>query len=110
MEDFEQLHAELLALPQVNGLVPVDILNLPHALGRVIRGLVRDKSITSAELADAVGISEQEAITVADLLVDKGYLLVVDDPALTDDEAAAGSRVYRIRFARIKKHNISIDL
>ena len=51
MVDFEQLQTELLALPQVNGIVPVDILSLPHELGIVIRGLVRDKTITSVELA-----------------------------------------------------------
>jgi hypothetical protein len=115
MADFSHLRKELTEVPQVNGIVPVDILNLPEEIGVVVRGMVRDRAITSVELADALEISEKEALTAAEILVEKGYLLVVEDDAAgaqadSDDEDAGGVQTYRIRFARMRRHNIPRDL
>jgi hypothetical protein len=131
MVEFDQLQTELLALPQVKGLVPVDILSLPSSMGQAIRGLVRKKTITSGELANAIGISEPEARQAAGILVDKGYLLLVEEPSSADqpsversdeeqqlddkqDDAAGreenGLLRYRIHFARKQKSRIPIDL
>ena len=103
MADFEQLQAELMTLPQVNGVMPVDILSVPQPLGPVIRGLVKDRTVSSSELATALDFTSEQAILLGDMLVEKGYLESVEEPD-------AEEPIYRIRYARVPKHDIPLDL
>lgn len=54
-----------------------DILGLPTPLRRLFRGLVRTKQITQTELAAALNLSSHETRRLANLLVEKGYLLLM---------------------------------
>ena len=103
MADFERLQMEIVELPTVKGIVPVDILSLPQPLGRVVRGLVRDKAIGIDDLADTIDVTKDQALLLANILVEKGYLLVVKE---NDREELK----YRIHYARMPKHNIPLDL
>ena len=103
MIDFEQLISDLHKVPQVDGIVPVDILNLPQPVGKIVRGMVRDKRITAVELGEALELPTEQASVVATILVDKGYLYIVEEES---NELAE----YKIRFARMRKQNIPIDL
>jgi hypothetical protein len=103
MADFEQLQAELMTLPQIDGVMPVDILSVPQPLGPVIRGLVKDRTVSSSELAAALDFTSDQAIALGDILVEKGYLDNVE-------EAEGEEPVYRIRYARVPKHDIPLDL
>ena len=112
MTDYEQLRNEVEEVPQVNGIVPVDILNLPQPLARLVRGLVRDKTISAAELAGELEITVEQATGLADSLIEKGYFLAVQDDVSEQDGDVCKDemRRYRIRFARMRKHNIPLDL
>ena len=103
MIDFEQLTSDLHNVPQVDGIVPFDILNLPQPVGKIVRGMVRDKRITAVELGEALELSTEQASIVATILVDKGYLYIAEEER---NELV----VYKIRFARMRKQNIPIDL
>jgi hypothetical protein len=103
MADFEQLYLAVLDLPTVNGIVPVDILTIPQPLGSAIRRLVRNKTVTAAMLAETIDVTPDEALRLANTLVAKGYLLVVDDDA-------GGEAHFRINYARVPKHNIPSEL
>ena len=81
MADFEHLQTASTDVPYVDGIVPVDILTLPVEVGIIVRGMVRDRAIKSVEFAGALGISDNDALSAAEILVKKGPLLVVEDNA-----------------------------
>ena len=103
MVDFAQLHRSVSALPTVAGIVPVDLLTVPQPLGGAIRGLVRNKSMAPDELAEVIGVTPDEVRQLVDILVEKGYLRVVEG-------GSADRPRFCIRYARASTHNIPSDL
>ena len=103
MADFEQLFLAVMELPTVPGIVPVDILTIPQPLDAAIGGLVRNKSMSAAKLAEIIDVTPDEALRLANTLVSKGYLVVIDSD--TEDEPQ-----FRIHYAQVPKHHIPLDL
>jgi len=59
--------------------------------------------MSAGEMASLLDLSESEAKQIADLLVEKGYLL-------TEERRSDGSLVYKVYFARMRGRSIPLDL
>ncbi len=107
MATFERLRTEIAQLEEIDGVTPVEILSLPAALHRAFRQMVK-RALTAQELASELQLSLAEAQQVAELLVEKGFLkksLLKAQP-----EANGPGPAYRVQFARMRKHDIPLDL
>ncbi len=102
MGTFEGLQTELVGLDKVDGISPVDILMLPKAIQSAVRKMLR-KALTAQELADELSLPVSEAQQLADILVDKGFLL-------TEVRADDHRVIYKVYFAHVHKHEIPLDL
>ena len=102
MVTFEILKQQLIALDQVQGITPVDILTLPGAVQSSMRKMLK-VAMPLGALATDLHLTLDEARQIGDLLVGKGYL--------RSEESADGSgTLYRVRFARMRTHDIPLDL
>ena len=104
MPTYEELFEKIKNVPQVNGISPVDVLNLPDPMGGVIRDMTRHKTMSLNQLAEELGLALEETHTICQTLVDKGYF------ALLNEHDRPSERVYRVRFAEMRKRNIPFDL
>ena len=95
----DQLHA-VGAFP---GITPVDILALPDPVDSAVQRILRRGPMSAGEMASILDLSESEAKQIADLLVEKGYLL-------TEERRSDGSVVYKVYFARMRGRSIPLDL
>ena len=101
MTTFVDLQQQLAQLAPVQGIAPVDILSLPDLLAVVVRKMMRG-GMTLSALADELSLPLDQARQVGDVMVEKGYLTI---------EGAENDGVtYRVYFARMRSHNIAIDL
>lgn len=101
MATFERLWQQLGELRQVNGITPVDILQLPEELHGVVRKMVR-QAVSLQELSAELMLPLDQTHLIADLLVAKGFLRTED--------RVEGDFHYRILFARMHTHHIPLDL
>lgn len=101
MTIFTDLQQQLAELQPVKGIAPVDILSLPDALATMVRKMMRGGMTLSALAAD-LELPLDQARQVGDVLVEKGYL--------TSEGAESDGVTYRVYFARMRGHNIAIDL
>lgn len=101
MTTFTDLQPQLAQLQPVKGIAPVDILTLPDALAAVVRKMMRG-GMTLSALADELGLPLDQARQAGDMLVEKGYL--------TSEGAESDGVTYRVYFARMRGHNIAVDL
>ena len=102
MTTFETLEAQLAGLDSVKGITPVDILLLPEALRPVMRKMLR-RAIKLPELAGDLLLPEAKAQQVADILVQKGFLLA-------QSEGDRAEVVYKVYFARMRAHDVPSEL
>jgi predicted ArsR family transcriptional regulator len=93
--------------PQVEGIIPTDILGLPEPFDVLLRTLMRQGSMTVDQLAAQLDLPPHQAQQLGDGLVTKGYLRV-EEPE-SEEESGQG-RIYRVYYARMRKHNIPSDL
>ena len=103
---FDELMHALEQVDPVEGVTPIDVLDLPDPLGRVFGHLVRKGWMTSVDLAAEMGLQEYQARQVAELMVRKGFLL----KEARDDENQPATRppVYRPYFVRMRKRDITL--
>lgn len=101
MTTFADLQQQLAQLQPVKGIAPVDALSLPGALAAVIRKMMRG-GMTLSVLAGELGLSLDEARQVGDMMVEKGYL--------TCEGSESDGVRYKVYFARMRGHNIAVDL
>jgi hypothetical protein len=75
MNNFEQLRQEVEQLPaELEGVTMSHLLALPDPLGRTLRRLVRRRSTTIDQFAEALAITETEAARLLQLLQLRGYV------------------------------------
>jgi hypothetical protein len=99
---FETLKQQLIELDRVNGITPVEVLELPEGLHVAVRKMLK-RQMTLGELASELSLPVEETRQIGDLLVDKGFLQI-EEP--TED----GTIRYRVHFARMRSRNIPLDL
>ncbi len=104
MADFDTLRAAVNALERVEGITPINLLDLPHPLNEALRQLTRQSSMTLEDLANAVGLPPDQMLMLAEMLVDKGYLTSEKRSSVT------GNLVFRLYFARMRRRTINLDL
>jgi predicted ArsR family transcriptional regulator len=103
MENFDALLERLAQLEKVNGITPVDILQLPQPLDVVVREMMRKGGMALAELASRLDLSMAETRRLGELLIEKGFLQ-------SEDREESEGVVYKVYLARIRGRNISLDL
>lgn len=103
MDNYSRLLQESEQVPQVQGIVPTDMLELPDNLAAFLRMLMRKGPMSAATLATHLDVTEDKAKHLGDRLVTKGYLLV---DASNEEEG----HLYRIFYARMRKQNIPSQL
>ncbi len=102
MDDFETLLRALDQLSPVDGMTPINVLDLPDSLGRLVGELIRRGSMNLPELAVELDLSEKQARKIGTLLTRKGYVY--------KDYHQGEGLVYRAHLARMRKRNIPLDL
>ena len=102
MAIFETLKQRLIELDRVNGITPVEVLDLPEGLHVAVRKMLK-RAMTLGELASELSLPMDETLQIGNLLVDKGFLQM---EAMTED----GTIRYKVRFARMRSRNIPLDL
>lgn len=98
---FQRLQDELDSQDQPGGLSPVDLLNLPDELARVVKKLVRRNGLKLAEIADMLDKTLEETQKTLDELVQKGYVRQVE----VKEEIW-----YKVRFAQKRNRTVSSSL
>jgi hypothetical protein len=101
MTTFAELEQQLAQLRPVKGIAPVDVLGLPDSLASSVRKMMRG-GMTLSALADELGLPLDQARQVGETLVEKGYL--------TSEGAESDGVMYKVYFARMRGHTISVDL
>ncbi len=103
MASFDALWQAVTRLKPVEGVLPMDVLDMPAPLGGTLRKFIRTGSMSLAELAADLELNQNQAREVGDVLVQKGYLNA-------EEHAQGGSVTYRVYLARMRKRNIPLDL
>ena len=102
MPTFDELRQSLTNMAKVNGVTMVDVLALPVPLDGVLRKLL--KEIQSVDqIAEELQLPIDQTRTLLDILIEKGFLTA-------EDQMSGGGRLYKVYFARMRKHNISDKL
>ncbi len=104
MTKFRPLLNKIKKLPDVKGISASDILYLPDEIGRLVRVLSTQKTMTLEEIAKALDLNKSRTKRLLRFLIQKGYLLKHDP--LSDGKPI----LYCVHFARMRKRNIPIDL
>jgi hypothetical protein len=99
----ESLLQEVQELPQVEGVIPTSILELPESVALLLRTMMRQGSMTVDELAAYLEVSVSQADHLGEQLVAKGYLV-------SDTNNSEGGQIYRVFYARMRKRNIPSEL
>lgn len=87
----EELRAKVSELDPVKGITLLNVLELPEPLARVLREVIRLRSVSLPQFAEALMLDETNAGALADMLVEKGFLRLIERPS---DNVP----VYRVRF------------
>jgi hypothetical protein len=100
--DFDALQQQLARLEHVNGIPPLDIATLPEKVQSSVRKMLK-AAMTPGELADDLGMTEDQARQIADILVTKGVLE-------TEDRPGEGIVRYKAHAAPVRPRRIPPDL
>jgi hypothetical protein len=103
MAGFDSLWQAVNRLKPVDGVLPMDVLDMPDPLGGLIRKFIRSGSLSLAEFAADLQVPPDQARRVGHVLVKKGYLHA-------EEHAQGGQVTYRVYLARMRKRNIPLDL
>jgi hypothetical protein len=97
---FDRLQDEIDSQDQP-GISPIDLLELPSALAKVIREIIRKNGMKLADIATALEQSQEETQKALDELVEKGFVRRVE----VKDELW-----YKARFGRKADKKLDKDL
>ena len=100
---FEELDLALGNLAPVQGILPGDLLTMPEIIAQTLGKIMRSQGMDLKEFAAEIGLSEAESLHLADILVSKGYLV-------EEERKESPTTRYRTFFARMRKHNLPLDL
>lgn len=95
----DQVRQELEQHLPVRGISVLDAMDLPDAVGGIIKMMIRSGPLTESALASTLGLSVDETRSLAELLIAKGMLMlqvVPPDAELT----------YQVRFAEPRQRQI----
>lgn len=102
MATFNELQQILAKISKVNGVTMVDVMTLPAPLDSVLKKLL--KEIQSLDqISDELQLPIDQTRQLLDSLIEKGFLTA-------EDQMSGGGRLYKVYFARMRKHNISDKL
>ena len=87
----QELQAKVSELDPVRGVTLMNVLELPEPLAKVLREVMRLRSVSLPQFAEALEMSEPEAGLLAAVLVDKGFLRLYQ-------RSAEETPTYRVRF------------
>lgn len=90
---FESLYQLLTGLPRARGVVPSRVISLPEPLRGIITHLMRRGlrgPLALSALADELKVSQSEALLLAAILTDKGFL--------QEASADTGAILYQVRY------------
>jgi hypothetical protein len=102
MATFGALQQELAGLAKVDGVTLVDILRLPAPLDAALRKLLK-AALPLDALAGEIQLPVDETRQLMDSLVEKGFVK-------TEEQPGRGGQVYRVYFARMRKHQLPAGL
>src|SRR5262245_53947678 len=102
-DKYKSLLQDVQGLEQVEGVIPTAILELPEGIALLLRAMMRQGPMTVDELAVFLELSVSQADDVGEALVAKGYLV-------SDTTNAREGQVYRVFYARTRKHNLPSEL
>ena len=102
MATYEALQEALSGVPRVDGVTMVDIMALPEPLDAALRKLLKE-SLSLDALSHEIQLSPTETRQIMDTLVEKGFVK-------TEDQPDQGGHVYKVYFARMRKHSIPDNL
>ena len=103
MATFEALQQKLTGLAKkVDGATLVDILELPAPLDAALRKLLKEPLALDA-LAAEIQRPVNETRQLMDILIEKGFVK-------TEEQASRGGQVYKVYFARMRKHKLPAGL
>jgi len=93
----DEMVRQLADLPihPAGGLTMTEVLSLPEPFSSIIVDCVRHGSITQEQIAEQLGTTLPLARQVGDILAERGYLQLEDEPA-------ADIRTYRVYLSRIR--------
>ena len=97
------MQQELNKRSKVEGITPLDVMELPEPLRTAMNKLMRKGSMTVGELAAELNIEMVEARQLGEMLVAQGLLSLVE-------QKADGEIVYRVRLGRTRGRSVPLDL
>jgi hypothetical protein len=100
---FDRMQQDLDKRVKVEGITPLDVLELPEPLRTAMNKLMRKGSMTLSELTAELNIEMVEARQLGQLLVEKGFASLVE-------QQADGEIVYRVRLGRTRGRSVPLDL
>jgi hypothetical protein len=99
---FDDIMGQLDGLAHVDGITAVDILNLPPDLQPLLRHMLRHPMFLD-EVASKLQLPPEQARSIADKLVDRGFLI-------GEERGELGEPCYKIYFARTHTRHIPAEL
>ncbi len=101
--DFEGLVEKVARLSPVAGLAPMDLLDLPAPVARLLRHVLRCGSASLDELAATLQLEPAQASQIGAALVERGYLLA--------DPPTPGTPLkYRVRLTSPRRRPSALNL
>ena len=101
MATFEALKQQLAGLDRVNGISALDIPGLPAELQPAVRRMLKT-GLPPDRLATELGLPENLARQIAEILVNKGIL--------EREERAENDTIYKVHLARTHPRNVPPNL
>lgn len=103
MSSFSEVVQWLEEHQEIQGVNVSDILELPEPLRQTMQKMLYGQSMSLGQFADEMSFSISDADLLSQVLVKKGYLIVVG-------EEGKDKTTYRVRLAKIRGRQIDIDL
>ena len=103
MLSYSELLQWLHEQPEIQGVNLSTILELPDPLRQTLQKMLHDHSMTLGQFSQETHYSLDEAESISQILVQKGYLVVIK-------EAEIDKETYCLRLAKIRGKQISVDL
>jgi predicted transcriptional regulator len=89
---FDRLQNEIADREKQEAISPLDLLELPEALRRLLQRIIRRGPTTARELVEDIGSPEDAVESMLCSLADKGYLTALSGSAPTRYKAVLGQR------------------